>query len=166
MMNQEDHFYNINLPIDFVDALYFELKTVKWYNSSNGFCRSDTTIKTRNHIQQFLPFEIFCCGFFKFMPGNKQSIHKDRNRHASFNMLLCNESADYHVYTYTDDLTEKIIIPYHKNKPLLLNTKKFHSIHNASKEFTRIILTVGSTTDSYESIRDKFKQLEIRHVDT
>ena len=77
-------------------------------------------------------------------------------------MLLVDNSKDYHIYSYTDNLKEKISVPYYKNKPLLLNTKKFHSVHNTSKDKVRYILTVGCTTEPYEVLRDKFKQLTMK----
>lgn len=163
-MIEEDYFYNINIPVDFVDNLYEELNYCEWYTSSTGMCRSDIVGETRIFIEKFMPFEVHCCGFFKNTAGWKYPVHKDYKRYASFNMQLCDDSEDYHIYSYTDDLKEKLSVPYYKNKPVLLNTKKFHSVHNTSKDKVRYILTVGCTTEPYEVLRDKFKQLTMKHT--
>jgi len=164
-MNPEDYFYTINLPINFIDNLYQELENAVWYTSPTKFCRSDIMGETRSMIEQFMPFKVFCCGFFKQEPGFKYPIHKDSQRLAAVNIQLCDELGDYKVYSYTDKLKEKMMVPYQKNKPILLNTKKFHSVHNISND-TRYILTVGCITDSYEVIRDRFKQITMEQTNT
>ena len=156
-MIEEDHFYNIDLPLDFIDILYEELNKATWYNSPTGQCRSDIKGETRDLIKKFMPFEVYCCGFFQNKPGWKYPIHKYSRRYAAFNMQLCEESEEYHIYSYTDNLKEKISVPYYKNKPILLNTKKFHSVNNTSNHQVRHILSVGCITESYEIIRDRFK---------
>ena len=165
-MIEEDYFYNINIPLDFISNLYEELNHAQWYISPTNQCRSDIVGETRLLIQKFMPFEVYCCGFFKNDPGWKYPIHKDRNRYAAVNMQLCDDSEDYYIYSHTDDFKKKISIPYYKNKPVLLNTKKFHSVHNKSKDKVRYVLSVGCTTESYEVIRDRFKQLTMKHTST
>jgi len=166
-MIEEDYFYNINIPLDFIDNLYEELGHAQWYTSPRGTgIRSEIVGKTRLLIQKFMPFEVYCCGFYKNNPGWFGPSHRDRDRYAAVNMQLCDDSEDYHIYSYTDDLKEKLSVPYYKNKPVLLNTKKFHSVHNTSKDNVRYILSVGCTTESYEVIRDRFKQLTMKHTPT
>ncbi len=160
MIIQEDHFYQVNMPMDIIDILNEEIKIAKWYTSPTKQCRSDIVGETRIILEKLMPFEIYCCGFFKNDPLWKYPIHKDRARHATINIQLVDNSEDYLVYTYSEDLKERINIPYIKDKPLLLNTKKFHSTQNLSTEKVRYLLTVGCITESYEVIRDRFKQLD------
>jgi len=163
-MIEEDYFYNVNIPVNFVDNLYKDLDHAQWYASSTGQCRSDIVGETRILIEKFMPFEVYCCGFFKNTAGWQYPPHTDGKRYAAFNIQLCDDSKDYHIYSYTNDFKEKMRVPYYKNKPVLLNTKKLHSVHNNSKDKIRYILTVGCTTESYEVIRDRFKQLTITHT--
>jgi hypothetical protein len=167
MIIENDHFYHINIPINFIDNVHEALKYASWYTSKTGQCRSEITGETRALIQNSVPFEISCCGFYKNEPGWKYTIHKDYTRFTALNILLVDNSDDYQVYTYSDKLEKKINIPYIKNEPMLLNTKKFHSVHNTSKETIRYVLTVGCNTETYEVIRDRFKQMTIdqRHKD-
>jgi hypothetical protein len=165
-MTEEDYFYNINVPIDFIDTVYEELTRAKWYNAASGLIRSEIVGETRTLIEKNMPFKVNCCGFYKNDPLWKYPIHKDRYRFAAFNVQLGEDSEDYYVNAYTDDRTEKIRIPYHKDCPILLNTKKFHSVHNMSNEKVRYVLTVGCADMTYEIIRDRFKQMEIdQHKD-
>jgi pyoverdine/dityrosine biosynthesis protein Dit1 len=161
MIIENDHFYHINIPIDFINTVHDELKYSTWYTSKTGQCRSEIVGETRKLIQKTMPFTISCCGFYKNEPGWKYTIHKDYTRFTALNILLVDNSEDYHVYTYSDNLKEKVNIPYIKNKPMLLNTKKYHSVHNISKEKIRYVLTVGCNTETYEVIRDRVKQMAI-----
>jgi hypothetical protein len=167
MIIENDHFYHINIPINFIDNVHEVLKYATWHTSKTGQCRSEITGETRALIQNSMPFEISCCGFYKNEPGWKYTIHKDYTRFTALNILLVDNSDDYQVYTYSDKLEKKLNIPYIKNEPMLLNTKKFHSVHNTSKETIRYVLTVGCNTETYEVIRDRFKQMTIdqRHKD-
>lgn len=160
-MNPEDYFYNISLPLDFIDNLYKELETANWYTSPTKFCRSDVVGETRNLIEKFMPFKIHCCGLFKNEPNFTYPIHKDFERLAAVNIQLGEASDDYRVMSYSDNLSERMQVPYQKDKPILLNTKKLHSVHNMSNDKTRYILSVGCVDESYEVIRDRFKQLTI-----
>jgi hypothetical protein len=107
-----------------------------------------------------MPFEVADCGILKNVPGWGYRAHKDVSRLAAVNIQMFDDSDDYQVFSYTDDFTEKIKIPYYKNKPILLNTTKFHSIYNASKTTTRYLLTIGCPTESYEVIKERFKNYD------
>jgi hypothetical protein len=87
-MNPEDYFYNISLPIDFIDILYKELETTTWYTSPTKLCRSDIVGETRNLIEKSMPFKVHCCGFFKNDPRFKYPIHRDFQRLAAVNIQL------------------------------------------------------------------------------
>jgi len=160
-MNPEDYFYNINLKLDFIDILYKELDNANWYTSPAKLCRSDINGATRTLIEQVMPFKVDCCGFLKNEPGWIYPVHKDHSRMAAVNIQLCDSYDDYQAISYNNDMTQQLDIPYQKDKPLLLNTKKLHSVHNMSNDKTRYILSIGCTNESYEVIRDRFKQLTI-----
>jgi hypothetical protein len=59
---------------------------------------------------------------------------------------------------YNNNLKNKELIPYAKNKLVLLNTKQFHSVSNNSKTDVRYLLSLGSTEESFESVKNKFKK--------
>jgi hypothetical protein len=156
-MNPEDYFYNISLPIDFIDILYKELETTTWYTSPTKLCRSDIVGETRNLIEKAMPFKVHCCGFFKNDPRFKYPIHRDFQRLAAVNIQLGESFDDYQVVFYNDDLSQLLNIPYQTDKPLLINTKKLHSVFNKSNDKTRYVLSVGCIDESYEVIKNKFK---------
>lgn len=159
-MNTEDYFFNINVPVNFIDNLYKELEHANWYTSVTNQCRSDIIGETRSLIEEYMPFKVYCCGFFKNVPGWTYPIHKDFQRRAAVNIQLVDDSDEFKIYSYSDDLKQVFVAPYSKNKPILLNTKKFHQVHNTSKDKIRYILSVGCIEESYEVIKDRFKELE------
>ena len=104
-----------------------------------------------------MPFKIDDAGFFKNDPGWNYRIHKDSKRLAAVNMLMVENSNNFCALVYDDNFKNKEIIPYACNKLLLLNTKKFHSVSNNSQTDVRYLLSLGSTEESFESIKNKFK---------
>ena len=155
--NLEDFFYHIDLEFKFIDQLYKELNTANWYTSKFGQCRSDISKELKSLIQDVMPFKIDDAGFFKNDPGWNYVIHKDGKRFAAVNMLMVENSNNFHVLIYDNKFKNKEIIPYTQNKLILLNTKQYHSVSNKSKHEVRYVLSLGSTEESFESIKNKFK---------
>jgi len=154
--NLENFFYHIDLEFKFIDKLYEELNESKWYTSKHGQCRAEISKELRYLIQDVMPFTIADAGFFKNDPGWTYRIHKDRDRLAAVNMLMVENSNNFHAVVYDDTFKNKEIIPYTRNKLVLLNTKQFHGVSNKSQYEVRYLLSLGSTTESYESIKSKF----------
>ena len=155
--NLEDFFYQIDLEFTFIDDIYKELNKATWYTSRHGQCRSDISKELSLLIQDVMPFKIDDAGFFKNDPGWNYRIHKDSKRLAAVNMLMVENSNNFCALVYDDNFKNKEIIPYACNKLLLLNTKKFHSVSNNSQTDVRYLLSLGSTEESFESIKNKFK---------
>lgn len=155
--NLEDFFYLIDLEFKFIDNLYKELSGASWYTSRLGQCRSDISKELRCLIQDVMPFKISDAGFFKNDPGWEYRIHKDSERLAAVNMLMVENSNNFYAVVYNNNLKNKEIIPYTRNKLVLLNTKQFHSVSNKSQSEVRYLLSLGSTEESFESIKNKFK---------
>ena len=155
--NLEDFFYQIELEFTFIDEIYKELNTAVWYTSKHGQCRADISEDLRVLIQNVMPFKMDDAGFFKNEPGWKYRIHKDSKRFAAVNMLMVENSNSFGAYVYNNNLKNKEIIPYTRNKLLLLNTKKFHSVSNECQHEVRYLLSLGSSEESFESIKNKFK---------
>jgi hypothetical protein len=155
--NLEDFFYHIDLEFKFIDKLYEELNNASWYISKHGQCRADISKELKDLIQDIMPFKIADAGFFKNEPGWKYGVHKDSKRFAAVNMLMVENSNSFHALIYDNTLKNKEIIPYTQNKLLLLNTKQFHSVSNKSQFEVRYVLSLGSTEESFESIKNKFE---------
>jgi hypothetical protein len=155
--NLEDFFYHIDLEFKFIDQIYNELNTAKWYTSKLGQCRSDISAELKSLIQDVMPFKIDDAGFFKNEPGWNYIIHKDSKRFAAVNMLMVENSNNFHVFVYDNKFKNKEIIPYTRNKLVLLNTKQYHSVSNKSEHEVRYVLSLGSTEESFEFIKNKFK---------
>ena len=154
--NLEDFFYHIDLEFTFIDDIYKELNEAKWYTSKYGQCRSDISKELVCLIQDVMPFKIDDAGFFKNDPGWNYRIHKDSKRLAAVNMLMVENSNNFCAVVYADNFKNKEIIPYTRNKLILLNTEKFHSVLNKSQSEVRYLLSLGSTEESFESIKNKF----------
>ena len=133
-----------------------ELDKAIWYNSKHGQCRADISEGLRALIQNVMPFKIDDAGFFKNEPGWSYTIHRDSKRFAAVNMLMVENSNNFHVFVYDSKFKNKEIIPYTRNKLVLLNTTKFHSVSNKSHNKVRYLMSLGSTEESYESIKNKF----------
>jgi hypothetical protein len=155
--NLEDFFYYIDLEFKFIDKLYEELNKASWYTSKHGQCRADISKELKDVIQDIMPFKIADAGFFKNKPGWNYRIHRDGERLAAINMLMVENSNSFHALIYDNKLKNKEIIPYTQNKLLLLNTQQFHSVSNDSQHEVRYVLSLGSTEESFESIKNKFK---------
>ena len=153
----EDFFHHIDLEFTFIDDIHKELNKAEWYTSKHGQCRSDISKELRCLIQDVMPFKINDAGFFKNDPGWNYHIHKDTKRLAAVNMLMVENSNNFYAFVYDDNFKNKEIIPYAYNKLVLLNTKKFHSVSNKSQTEVRYLLSLGSTEESFESIKNKFK---------
>jgi hypothetical protein len=104
-----------------------------------------------------MPFKIDDAGFFKNDPGWNYIIHKDSKRFAAVNMLMVENSNNFHAFVYDNKFKNKEIIPYTRNKLVLLNTKQYHSVSNKSEHEVRYVLSLGSTEESFEFIKNKFK---------
>jgi hypothetical protein len=156
--NLEDFFYHIDLEFAFIDDIYKELNEAKWYTSSTGQCRSDISKELVRLIQDVMPFEISDAGFFKNEPGWDYHIHTDFKRFSAVNMLMVENSNNFCAFVYDNTLKNKEIIPYVRNKLLLLNTKKFHSVSNKSQTEVRYLLSLGSSKESFEATKNKFKR--------
>lgn len=155
-MDTSAHFHTVKLPTSLINLFIEELSTANWYTSRYGQCRSDVSTNLRTIVENTMPFKVSCCGFFKNDPGRRYNIHKDSQRQAAVNILLVDDCSDFHVYSYSDNMRDKISVPYQKYIPILLNTKKFHSVQNLSS-VTRYLVSIGCDTESYESIRNKFQ---------
>ena len=155
--NLEDFFYHIDLEFKFIDQIYNELNTASWYTSPNNQCRSDISKELRRLIQDVMPFKIDDAGFFKNDPGWNYMIHKDSKRFAAVNMLMVENSNNFHTFVYDNKFKNKEIIPYARNKLVLLNTKQYHGVSNKSEHEVRYVLSLGSTEETFESIKNKFK---------
>jgi hypothetical protein len=156
--NLEDFFYHIDLEFTFIDDIYTELNKAEWYTSKHRQCRADISKDLRFLIQNVMPFKIDDAGFFKNEPGWDYGIHKDSKRFAAVNMLMVENSNNFCAFVYNNNLKNKELIPYAKNKLVLLNTKQFHSVSNNSKTDVRYLLSLGSTEESFESVKNKFKK--------
>ena len=71
--------------------------------------------------------------------------------------LMVENSNNFHAAVYDNTIKNKEIIPYTRNKLILLNTKQLHSVSNKSEYEVRYVLSLGSTEESFESIKNKFK---------
>lgn len=106
-----------------------------------------------------MPFKIHCCGFFKNEPGWTYPLHKDAVRYTAINILLVEPCDEFNVYFYSDDLKTKMLVPYLKDEPLLINTKKLHMVSNTSLDKTRYVLSIGCTDQTYDEVKKKFQNV-------
>jgi hypothetical protein len=156
----DDYFCKLDILFPFMDEIYDELKKAIWYISNTKQCRSDVSINLRNKIQNSIPFQIHCCGFFKNDPGWKYPIHKDSIRSSAINILLVEPCDEFNVFFFSDDFKTKILSPYVRDELLLINTKKFHSVSNDSTDKTRYVLSIGFSKNSYEEIKVKLQNVQ------
>jgi hypothetical protein len=110
----------------------------------------------KEQVQKEIPFEIFDCGFFKNSPGWSYQLHTDTRRTCAINILMCNNSQDFVANFVSDNFKETINIPYVKDVPILINTKKFHRIKNLSTTDNRFVLSIGHETYPYEITKNMF----------
>jgi hypothetical protein len=157
----EEYFCKVNIQLPFIDQIYHELSNASWYTSKFDLCRSDSSNELKSLIQEIIPFTINDCGFLKNKPGWKYPIHKDALRLAAINILLVDQCDDFKVNFYSDNFDKKIPVPYVKDELLLINTKKFHSVFNASLDKVRYVMSIGCVNEKYVEIKKKFEQLSI-----
>jgi hypothetical protein len=157
----EEYFCKLDLQFPFMDQIYYELNNSTWHISRHNQCRSDASVELKKLIKQFIPFTVNDCGFHKNKPGWKYPIHKDALRLAAINILLVDQCDDFKVNFYSDNFDKKIPVPYVRNELLLINTKKFHSVFNASLDKVRYVMTIGCVNERYVEIKKKFEQLSI-----
>jgi hypothetical protein len=155
----EAYFYKLDSPFTFMDKIYAELDSAIWYESKYKQCRFDASQDLRNIIQEVVPFKIDCCGFFKNEPGWKYPLHRDSVRYTAINILLVEPCDMFNVYFYSDDLKTKIVVPYIKDHPLLINTKKLHMVSNSSPDKIRYVLSIGCIEQTYDEVKKKFQNV-------
>jgi hypothetical protein len=142
-----------------MDKIYAELDSAIWYESKYKQCRFDASQDLRNIIQEAVPFKIDCCGFFKNNPGWTYPLHRDSVRYTAINILLVEPCDEFNVYFYSDDLKTKILVPYIKDEPLLINTKKLHIVSNTSVDKIRYVLSIGCIEQTYDEVKKKFQNV-------
>jgi len=149
----DEYFCKLNIPFPVMDEIHNELNTATWYTSKYKQCRSDVSQDLRTKIQDLIPFDIHCCGFFKNEPSWNYPIHKDTERYAAINILLVDPCDKFNVFFYPDNFKTKILAPYVKDELLLINTKKFHSVANNSNTKTRYLMSIGFAKNTYDEIK-------------
>lgn len=154
-----EYFCKLNLQFEFMDRIYEELNSAIWYESKYKQCRSDASAELRNMIQEKVPFNIHCCGFFKNEPGWTYPIHKDSVRQTAINILLVDQCDEFNVYFYSDNFKTRLLAPYVKDELLLINTKKFHSVSNASSDKIRYVMSIGCVEQTYDELKKKFENV-------
>jgi hypothetical protein len=155
----DEYFYKLDTPFTFMDKIYAELDSAIWYESKYKQCRFDVSQELRSIIQESVPFKISCCGFFKNEPGWKYPLHRDSVRYTAINILLVEPCDEFNVYFYSDDLKTKILVPYIKDEPLLINTKKLHMVSNTSVDKIRYVLSIGCIEQTYDEVKKKFQNV-------
>lgn len=155
----EEYFCKLNLQFEFMNRIYEELNSAIWYESKYKQCRFDVSQDLRNIIQKAVPFKISCCGFFKNEPGWTYPLHRDTVRYTAINILLVEPCNEFNVYFYSDDLKTKMLAPYIKDEPLLINTKKLHMVSNTSVDKIRYILSIGCIEETYDEVKKKFQNV-------
>ena len=165
MTSDREYFYDLGIIPKFTGLLYEELSRAisidSFYRSSHGQSRSDfADSQLKQAIIDSMPFEISDMGIFRNAPRSRYPLHIDAERNLSLNILLCEPDEKFvvDIYRTNDGVFQKKPIPYRKDIPLLLNTKKYHSITNLHLIKTRYICSIGSTKNSYEEVLNSFQQ--------
>jgi len=149
-----DYYSAIPIRFDFIDQVYSELSQAQFYVSKTRQTRSDVSPELKQKFRDVLPFNIYCCGFFKNPPGWFYPMHKDVERLCALNVLLCDESQNFETFCYDDGRKQIAQVDYRRDVPILLNTKKFHSVRN-NDTATRYLLSIGCIDEDYESVKRK-----------
>jgi hypothetical protein len=155
----EEYFYKLDIQFTFIDKIYSELNSAIWYESKYKQVRFDVSNELRSMIQESVPFNIDCCGFFKNEPGWIYPLHRDSVRYTAINVLLVEPCDEFHAHFYSDDLKTKMLIPYTKDEPLLINTKKLHMVSNTSLDKIRYVLSIGCVEQTYDEVKRKFQNV-------
>lgn len=143
------------IKFDFIDDVYAELGAANFYRSKTGQNRSDVSPSLRAKFQSVLPFNIYCCGFFRNVPGWIYPMHKDSYRLCALNILVADPSDKFETCCFDEKRIVVGTIPHERNIPILLNTKRFHSVVNRDPDRTRFVLSIGCVDESYEVVKAK-----------
>jgi hypothetical protein len=160
MINYNDYYVNLNFNdldlIKEINEFIFDNQH-KFFISRLGQNRIDFDIKLINKIREICPFFVSDAGIFKNPPGWVYPVHKDSRRQFAMNLLLSDPDPDFEVNFYSEDLSTKFLIPYVKNKWVLINTKKFHGVKNNSSTKDRYTISVGCISKTYHEIIEVFQ---------
>jgi hypothetical protein len=158
-----EYFSEVLLDLEFLDTVYKNLDHSSFKITPTKQLRLEFRKEIKDYIQNFIPFKIDDCGIFKNPPGWIYPIHRDKNRTCAINILICEEDPDFEIKFYEENTMKSIFLPYKKEVPYLLNTKKLHGVINRSRGKTRLVLTIGNSTDSYEDVLKIFKHENFHH---
>ena len=152
-----DYFTCVNLPIDIVQDIneYVRINDSNFFISHLGQFRINFNSSIISKLLPFIPFTISDCGVFKNIPESSYPIHKDKNRKCALNMLLIDNDDEFQATIYDDSGNNLGKIPYVKHQWILLNTKKFHGVKNNSLTKIRYNVSIGSTVQDYNTVRNK-----------
>jgi hypothetical protein len=155
-MNTDDYFCQIDLPVpmlpEILEFAKWSTENDKFYLSRFNVSRVDLPSSILNELKKILTYEISDAGIQVNTPGWTYKAHKDAMRQFAMNMLLTDPNPDFEIFSYPDDESMAIPVPYIKNKWLMLNTKKLHSIKNNSKTLNRHLMSIGCSDSSYHEV--------------